>query len=311
MPEGRLRLDLNLQVHPLTQLVHGDDRVSFSELGRRSPEAAEHGDAEFFLLRTDLIARYALTDRTEVSLDLPYKRIEMRVDNEDAHHRDRTLNGLGDLRVGLRHFFCSGESFQLAATLGLSLPAGKTEKVTAASYLGHAEAALLGVVVPEHSHLRLGTGTVDPFLGVEALCRIDENWMLFGSIGANVPLYEDRYGYRTSPSGTALLGPALRIGDSPVVVGLFAEIFESARDRFRGSDVVGPGGRFSGSLDVPNTGRFEVAIQPTVTWGVTEDLNLNLRARIPVYTRIREGSQARDVQLTEPMGVFLGASFSL
>lgn len=299
-----------MQYHDLSRLVHGDDYVSFAELKERSPEAAEHGDAEFRVLRTDIIARFALTDLTELSLAVPYQRITLRVDEDDEHHRDETVDGVGDIRLGVRHFVAFEESYQVSFLGGLSLPTGRLNKVTAASYLGHDEASGLGVTVPRHSHLQLGTGTVDPFVGVEALFRLDEHWIFLGSANATIPLYENRYDYRTAPSVIFSVGPAVRIDDTRLILGFFAETFWSGRDRFDGADVIGPGGTFGGSFNVPNTGRFEIALRPTLTWGISESVTLNVAGRIPVYTRIREDSDEGDVQLTEDFGLSVGLSYS-
>ena len=310
MQEGAVRLDLNTQYHDLSRLVHGDDYVSFAELAERSPEAAEHGDAEFRVLRTDLIARYALTDLTELSLAVPYQRITLRVDVDDEHHRDESVDGFGDTRLGVRHVLAFEPSYQVALVGGLSLPTGRLNTVPAATYLGHDEARDLGVTVPKHSHLQLGTGTVDPFVGVEALFHIDDHWMLVGSVNATIPLYENRYDYRTAPSATLNVGPAARIHDTRLIFGLFAEASWSGRDQFEGDDIVGPGGTFDGSFDVPNTGRFELALRPTLTWGISETVTLNVGGRIPMYTRIREGSGDGDIQLTEDFGLFVGLSIN-
>lgn len=40
-----------------------------------------------------------------------------------------------------------------------------------------------------------------------------------------------------------------------------------------------------------------------------DNLILNLETRVPVYTRIREDSASRDIQLTEHVGAFLGVSY--
>ena len=279
---------------------------SISDAG---PTAAKHGDAEFFVFRTDLIFRYGLTDRTELSLDLPYIRNEVKTERSDEHHRDEVLDGLGDIRLSLKHFFVAGEKFQLAGIFGLSFPTGKINKVTRASYLDHDEAAGLGIRIPRHTHLRLGTGTVDPFVGVEALYRFDDRWMLYASALANLPFYENRFDYRTAPNFTLTVGPAVRIGKSPVIAALFANVFYAARDQLRGGDIVGFGGIAKGRLGVPNTGRFEFSLQPNITWTVNEHLTLNLNVNLPIYTRIRTNSLNRDVQLTEQVGVFLGMSW--
>lgn len=309
--KGGIRMDVNFQYHALTRLVHGDDYISFSELTSRSSEAAEHGDAESYIFRTDLIGRYGLSDRSALFLNVPYKVLTMRADIDDEHHRDETFQGVGDIPVAIKCFLFAEPSVQIAAILGLSLPVGRLNKVTAASYLSHQEAEELGVAgLQEHSHLQLGTGTFDPFVGAEALYRFDGNWMFLVQLSGYLPFYENKYGYQKSPNGTMTLGPAVNIGSAGVIVGLFGEFFYSGRDRLESDDIIGSNGMFDGSFAVPNTGRFEAALLPTMTWGVTENLTMNLEARIPVYTHIREDSEENDVQLTEHVGGFIGISYS-
>ncbi|MCZ6834613.1 MAG: transporter [Planctomycetota bacterium] len=310
MQKGGFRLDTSFQYHKLSRLVYGDDYVSFSELSARSPKAAEHGDAEFQLIQTDITLRYALADLTEISLFTPYKWVTLRVDEDDEHHRDETFDGVGDLRLGLRHYVAFEPSYQISIFAGLSVPTGRLNKVTAASYLGHEEAHDLGVIVPKHSHLQLGTGTFDPTLGINVLVRLDDHWMLFGNISATFPLYENRYDYQTAPSATFTFGPALKLEQEPIILGFYTEVFWSGRDKFDGDDIVGPDGVFDGSFGVPNTGRFEIALRPALTWGIREDLTLTVYARFPVYTRIRESSDKSDVQLAEEYGLFIGFSYN-
>lgn len=274
-----------------------------------SPTAAQHGNADFFVFRTDFLFRYGLTDRTELSLDLPYIRNELQAKQSDEHHRDEVLDGLGDIRLSLKHFVVAEKKLQVAGIFGLSFPTGEINRVTRASYIDHEEAETLGIVVPRHSHLQLGTGTFDPFLGVEVLYRLDDRWMMYGSLLANLPVYENRYGYRTAPNINLIVGPATRIGESSVIAALFANVFYSGRDQFRGNDVAGPGGVVPGDFGVPNTGRFEFSLQPNLTWTVNEHLTLNLNVNVPIYTRIRTNSSGRDVQLAERVGVFLGMSW--
>ena len=280
---------------------------SISDAG---PTAAQHGDADFFVFRTDFIFRYGLTDRTELRLDLPYVRNEVNTEESDAHHRDEVLDGLGDIRLSFKHYFVADEKWQVAGIFGLSFPTGEINRLTRASFIDHEEAETLGVAIPRHTHLQLGTGTFDPFLGIEALYRFDEHWMMYGSVLANLPFYENRFDYRTAPNFNLTVGPAVRIGDSPVIAALFANIYYAERDQFRGGDIVGSGGMAKGDLGVPNTGRFEFSLQPNLAWAVNEHVTLNLTLNVPIYTRIRTNSLDRDVQLTEPVGVFAGLSWS-
>ncbi len=288
----------------MTRLVHGREVLTFDELAARFPEAAEHGDARATRWTSLLTARRAVSDRTEVGLAVPLRRVDMTTDTDDEHHRSETLEGLGDLRASVRHFLVAEEEFQLAGTFGISIPTGRIRPLTAASWLDHDEAAALGVEVPEHSHLRLGTGTWDPLLGIEALWfPSDSRWLGWAGLDAVVPVYENRYDYRTSPSVRLVAGPAVRFGGGRAVLGLFAETSWSGRDRFDGAAVVGPGGTFAGDLAVPNTGRFQVAAAPSLTYALSDEFVLDLRLRIPVHTRIREDATDGDVQLVEPIGI--------
>lgn len=306
MEEGRFLLDVTSQYHPLTRLVHGDDYVSFGELQGLDPAAAEHGDAAFYLFRTDLIGRYATSDRTEISLAVPYKRLSASVTQADEHHRNETAEGLGDMRLALKRYFSHAENFLLSASLGLSLPTGHVNRLTAASYLDHEAADDLGIEIPNHSHLQLGTGTFDPDFGLQALYRLDSGWMWFGGLDFRVPFTENRYDYRTAASGSLDIGPARHIEDTRLTAALFSEWLWAGRDRFDGDDIVGPGGTAEGTFGVPNTGRFEVSLKPTLTWDLGEGVTLNLQGRVPVYTRIHGGAAGGEVQLAESVGVYFG-----
>lgn len=293
--------------------MHDDDYVSFGELRRRSPHAAEHGDLSFTLVQTNFALHYGVSDVTELSIDVPYKWLSAKSDIEDAHHRDESLSGLGDVSLRVKHYFIAVEKWQAAVVCGLSVPTGEVQNVPTAGFVEHHEERRYGIESPHHSHLRLGTGTFDPSIGVEALYRIDERWLVFGSATGNFPLYENRYDYQTGISGLFNLGPAVRLLDAGsgiggVVLGVFGEVYWSGRDRFDGEDVVGTRRVFDGSFDVPNTGRFEVSVKPTVTWEVTERVTLNVQGRFPIYTKIREGSGDEDVQTTEGWSIFAGMS---
>ena len=203
---GSVRAELNFQYLVMSQMVHGDRYVSFSELKRANPEAAEHGDASFYVVRANLIDRIALTDWTEFTFIIPYHRLSVRTANEDEHHRNETLAGLADIRLKFRHVFVARESIQFAATIGVSLPTGKLNPVTAASYMGHDQANAIGATLDKHSHLQLGTGTWDPFTGADVRYRFSDYGSLFGAASANLPLYANRFGYRTSPNFTFVAG---------------------------------------------------------------------------------------------------------
>jgi hypothetical protein len=308
LERGEFRFELTQEVHSLTQLVLGDDYVSFDELSERSPEAAEHGDAEFLRLRTVLGVRYGLGDGPEMRLDVPIELVRSKTSEQDNHHRNETLDGLGDLRLAYRWPLQRSESWRVWGTVGTSLPTGRSSRVQASSFLDHDEAADLGVTVPEHTHLRLGTGTFDPFLSLAVDHTFSERLTGLAFLQVSLPFEADSNGYRTGRSATLLAGPDWTWPKGGLSSALLCEVAWADRDRFSGPDVVGPGGTFSGRFGVPNTGRTEVALR-AVLGGVTSRGAWNLQLRVPVYTSIREDAQNGDVQLTEPVGLILGWRF--
>lgn len=285
--------------------------MSFSELQTLFPEAAEHGNADTYLFRTNIIVHYAFRSDTELTVFLPLERRTLRVSVEDEHHRNETFQGLGDLGLGVKHFFYFDRKKQVSGTIGVRLPTGRLHPVTPASYLSHHDAEALGIQIPPHSHLQLGTGTFDPFIGIQGLYRFDTRWIVFGSIDASIPFYKNKYGYRTSPSAIFQFGPAYRLPTRYFIASVFLEVFSSGRDHFEGEDITGSGGTFKGTFKVPNTGRFELAFKPGLTWGITRKLTLNVQVRIPFYTRIPEDKEQSDIQLTEPVGVILGLTYNM
>ena len=305
LPQGSLQVGVTSQYLALTRLVHGDDYISFAELGTRAPEAAEHGDADMYVWQTTLSLRYTLSEKSELSASLPFRSTRMSVDKDDNHHRDQTYSGLGDLRLGIRHFLVADEQRRYAVNFGLSLPTGRRNKLTAAAFVGHEEAEELGIVVPSHSHMRLGTGTADPFVGVDALYRLPNAWTLLGSAEVSVPFYDADDGYRTATRATAAAGIARTLGASELTAALFAKLNYAGRDEFHGDDLVGSVGSFSGNLDVPNTGRLEVSLQPSITWRLADGLTAEAQINVPVYTKIHEDADGGDVQLSERAGVVL------
>ena len=302
---------MGIAFHPFTRLVHGDDYVSFEELSERFPGVDEHGNVSLYGTRLGLLARYGLTGRLDLFGELPLEGKILRVAEEDAHHRDETMMGVGDLRLGARYFLLATRQWQLGVSGGLRFPTGRRHRLSPLSWVDHEEAEALGVEVPDHSHLQLGTGTLDPFGGFSSLYRSDSFWLWFIGGEASAPFYAASDGYRTAPQGWLLMGPAFRIPGGWGIVGGFVQAFFSGRDRFLGADVVAPGGTVPGTFDVPNTGRFELILRPSFTWLASSTVSLDLQVTVPVYTAIAEDEEERDVQLTEPAGLLLSLSWAL
>lgn len=306
-------MDASFRFDPLVEFVSGErwvgEQLTFNELRKKSPAAAKHGNTNFYSYRIDTAVRYGVTDDTEVALAVPYLWQDLEVTVIDEHHRNELLDGPGDARLSVKHFFLADEDWQFAGILGVSLPSGKINRLTRASYIEHGTAAAIGVTIPRHSHLQLGTGTFDPFVGLEALWRLDDVSFFYASAQANVPFYPNRHDYQTSVNGTLTAGPAVRIEDD-LILGFLLSGSYSARDRLFADDLPSTRGAIDGEIHVPNTGRLEVSLQPSVTWSIAEDWTFTAQLTIPLYTRIRMNRRGSDVQLTEPAGVSVGVSYN-
>lgn len=306
-------MDTSFRFDPLVEFVYGErwagEQRTFNELRKESPAAASHGNTNFFSYRIDTAIRCGVTDDTELALAAPYLWQDLEVTVIDEHHRNELLDGPGDARLSVKHFFFADEDRQFAGILGVSLPSGKINRLTRASYIEHGTAAAIGVTIPRHSHLQLGTGTFDPFVGLEALWRIDDVSLFYISALANVPFYPNRFDYRSSPNGTMTAGPAVRLDDD-LILGFLLSGGYSDRDRLFADDLLSTRGVIDGEIHVPNTGRFEASFQPSVTWSIAEDWTFTAQLTIPLYTRIRTNRRGSDIQLTEPAGVSVGVSFN-
>ncbi len=155
----------------------------------------EH-DQRFWLGELTLSAIVGLSDRLAIHAQAPFRWTRSAVDfrrldgepldpeYESVHHRDETLRGPGDPRVGGRRRFVAGG---IAGTveLGLTVPLGRTEPNPFA----------LGAAGKRHQHLQFGTGTFDPFVEID-LSRRDGTVAVGARAEARLPWTENEHGYR-------------------------------------------------------------------------------------------------------------------
>src|SRR5688572_1763914 len=101
----------------------------------------------------------------------------------DIHHRNETLDGLGDPWL-LLHGARNSGPWTLSARAGASLPLGRTEPNPFA----------LGREGLPHQHIQFGTGTVDPMLGLGAGRRFGATTLQLGALG-RFPVATNGHGY--------------------------------------------------------------------------------------------------------------------
>lgn len=163
------------------------------------------------LFHTELLADYGATDRLTVSLRVPYdnKAQEVRYETLDGqpyvppygdiHHRTETLRGIGDAQ--LTALLPLGP-FQVGA--GLSLPLGKTVP----------NPIVLGREGKTHEHIQFGTGTVDPVVSILWSRPIPNlgGLVVSAAADAQIPLYENSFGFRAPATVRWSAGPSLPLG---------------------------------------------------------------------------------------------------
>ncbi len=132
-----------------------------------SDHAGGEGSNQLF----SLYGMAGVGQRWNLLIVLPYSFRSQAVDVEDVHHRNETLSGMGDLRLGLRYiaantFFGPGKRIYLGLTV--TLP-------TAPSYAMNPFSAAADTT--EHRHFALGNGTPTATLEGEWWRRTESAWV--------------------------------------------------------------------------------------------------------------------------------------
>lgn len=182
---------------------------------------------------------------------------------EELHHRTETIVGLTDPWLSLRASPRLGP-WSFAFRAGLTLPVGSTV----------ANPFRLGRQGHRHQHLQLGSGTVDPIVGVDVRRQLGHfalsPWLL-----ARVPLYANRHGFRAGSQLLAgvQLGSDLWLSRWWFQLGVLA--YHEQPERWSGiTETEG------------NLGRTDLLIETSVSWRFAGKWSVTLSARLPVYSRV-------------------------
>ncbi len=160
----------------------------------------------------DLGIGYSIADSWEVLLSVPYgiKSQDASVEeiestsprergailaNQNIHHRDETYRGFSDFRLLFSHrrFGVLRESDDLVASLGTSIPIGKTEE----------NPFELGDAGLEHLHIQFGTRTFNPLAELHYGTPLFSDFSLSASVRGQFPFYENSKTYRGSVEVTS------------------------------------------------------------------------------------------------------------
>jgi thiol-disulfide isomerase/thioredoxin len=236
-------------------------------------------DQAIFNSETRLTAELGITDWLSASVLVPLRiyrtsiaylggdGMPVEIENDDVHHRDETLIGVGDPWLVGRTVRQVG-MFSLGARLGTTVPLGRTEE----------DPFALGDQGLRHEHSQFGTGTFQPIAGIEVTRRFAA-FSLDASALTLQSLYENRHGYQAGDRYGAALGAASAFG--------------AARWRFRGAVELQAESaeRWNGVIQTEegNTGRIDLLAGLEATWRFSDDWHVTASLRVPAYTRVEGG----------------------
>lgn len=177
------------------------------------------------LLDATLRAEFGISDRFSVAVRLPVRAVDVIADFEgqdgqrlpadyaSIHHRDELISGLGDVSADavwqLKTPLIYGRFFA-----GLSFPTGNTE----------ADPFVRGARGYRHQHIFLGTGTIDPRMGLTIGHRFD-GWAIEGQGTATGAVYRNSFFFKAGWRMSGGVGVPFEVG--PVALrpglGMFVE----------------------------------------------------------------------------------------
>jgi hypothetical protein len=207
---GTLRLSLQM-AGTRVEAGHAVDPQQF-EPGIPDAEQARRHLLTLSLIDVTIRAEYGLTDRFAVAVRVPVRAVDVVADFEgeggrplpdfrSIHHRDEVISGLSDVTVDaiwqLRTPLIYGQF-----RAGLSLPTGGTEP----------DPFVRGALGLEHQHIFLGTGTVDPRMGLLVGHAFD-GWALELQTSAAGAFYRNDHFYRAGWRFLAEIGAPITLGD--------------------------------------------------------------------------------------------------
>jgi hypothetical protein len=236
---------------------------------RGSRSVVNDFDESLFVSRSALEARVGLTDDWTAAVTATYPHFTYRVKPPGGVRSKLRFRGPGDtfLLFGRRidlgveraeHDMTASPVFSLWG--GVALPTGSAERPNPAFVTRDVSVA----------NLQTGTGTFDPLLRA----RLEwprEGYVLFAEADVRLPVYENRFRYRTGDTEVLAVGGALPIAPR-LSASLTLTAQRSARDQFDGDDVGVGGARW-------------LFVGPGLAWSVTDEATIDFGVRIPVWRR--------------------------
>lgn len=232
-------------------------------------------DERVSIFQTTLSAERALDDRLSVAFDLPYRVIRRRI---NATGLSQHFEGFGDFSTLLKYEAPFGSDpqspWRWGFDAGLSWPTGEIGRPS----LDPGGAPL--------STLQLGTGTVDPLLGLR-LGRHAGSWDAYAHLSAKLPFYENRHHYETGDTEVLEVGVSRSLSSAWSLSTRLMGVHRG-RDKVRGDrTAVGGGDR--------------LAFAPGLSWRISPTWSLAAEVQLPIW-RDFETAQL-DAKVTYGLGL--------
>ena len=153
-------------------------------------------DQRFGISEVRLSAAYGLSDSLAMELQVPYRVTRTTATSrtldgtplpagyESIHHRNETLRGFADPRVGGRTGWTVART-SVSAGLGLTVPLGRIEP----------DPFELGDQGKKHQHIQFGAGTFLPYVDLTARRQAGPTTLGLG-LGALLPWQSNQYGFQ-------------------------------------------------------------------------------------------------------------------
>ena len=173
-----------------------------------------------------------------------------------------TFSGIGDTSVIGWYRLRPQNRWNVTLNAGASVPTGRTERPRFRPELEG------GSLVPM-SRLQRGSGTVDPLFGVNIDRRV-QRLVIFGSLAARTPLYENTDGLRTGASWEVNGGAARPLGHHRLIGFGRLGWLHRRQDVFTGTPVLVGGGDW-------------LYLTPGIAVQVGKGINAQAEVKLPVY----------------------------
>jgi len=232
---------------------------------------------EINILLTNFYGLYGLTNKLNLTMNLPYKFWkQFDVKHKDTHHRNEVQYGVGDLTIGLRGIV-KNENFGPGQRLFID---GSVTFPTGNDY----ELNPFGVEADsiDHLHFALGTGQVSYSLSSEWWWRSEFPYIIGLSTKYKQAITESKVGYRPGQVASLTLHT---IRQAPIIQSVFPYLQMELRrewpDKWE-------------EETAPNSGRRSVDVSGQLIYEVSEQSSLVFTIGFPLWQDF-EGSQLSSI----------------